>query len=301
MSKNLLVQGVLILFFLGGFFFLYLELYEVRREVADLVAKFEDVDARTEGIENKITTLKKESYVETDSVSSLTNAVLPSVVFITQKSADTSSWSVLGTGFFIRSDGYVATAKHVVAGADTESIAVKDTEGALYSVESIYNSNDTDVSLVKIKTAKAHPVASFGYFENLEMGSGIGIIGFNPGFSKPLLHTGTVSALGTDEGGSELFTINAFVNKGNSGSPVFSLTTGRIVGILSTRQADAQSRRLLNPEEYQSGVSLGGTVDPVRFSAELYNETVRLVEEVSQVGIGIIYSVEIADKLLSEI
>ena len=197
--------------------------------------------------------------------------------------------------------GYIATAKHVVSDRNIDEIIVEDIGGTRYEVETIFPDKNTDIALIKIKSKGDHKVIVFGYFNNIEIGQDIGVVGFNPGFNVPLLHTGNVSAKGTDDSGSKIFTINSFVNKGNSGSPVFSVVTGRVLGILSSRKSEAQVHKLLDPNQFNSGVSLGGGIDPLRFSAELYNANVKIVEEVSQVGIGIVYSLDRALSMLDEI
>ena len=315
---------------IAGYSFLYLEVTNLKDKNSELSLKAErldsriaEVDSRTERVENQIVLLKEEGYVEVSDISVYAKNILPSVVFImltkemlTQevlKAADSSSYdreeiavtedleNVRGTGFFISSDGYIVTATHVVSDLAVEDIEIRDAGGNRFEVEQIITADKTDVSLIKIKSFGVHPTTVFGHFENIKIGSEIGIVGFNPGFSVPLLHQGTISSIGFDGQGSEIFTINSFVNKGNSGSPVFSKATGRVLGVLSTRKSEAQLHRLLDPDNFNSGVSLGGNIDPLRFSAELYNETVRVVEEVSQVGIGVVYSIDIALDLLKEV
>ena len=303
-----------------GYSFLYLEVTNLKDKNSELSLKAErldsriaEVDSRTERVENQIVLLKEEGYVEVSDISVYAESILPSVVFIMLKAADSSSYdgeeivvtenleNVRGTGFFISSDGYIVTATHVVSNLAVEDIEIRDAGGNQFEVEQIITADKTDVSLIKIKSFGVHPTTVFGHFENIKIGSEIGIVGFNPGFSVPLLNQGTISSIGFDGQGSEIFTINSFVNKGNSGSPVFSKATGRVLGVLSTRKSETQLHRLLNPDNFNSGVSLGGNIDPLRFSAELYNETVRVVEEVSQVGIGVVYSIDIALDLLKEV
>lgn len=278
---------------------------------SDLETKVTDVDKGIEGIENKITLLKEQGYVEKDTVTSVAKNVFPSVVFILAKSSSQGynsgdrvliegEFTIYGTGFFISSDGYIATANHVVSDLKKGDIEVEDFQGNHYEVEGIVTDEKADVAVIKIKTDTKHPALTSGYFENIEIGDEVGVIGFNPGFNIPLLHTGNISSKGVDETGAKIFTINSFANKGNSGSPVFSLTTGRVLGVLSARKSEAQTHKLLDPNQFSSGVSFGAIGDPVQLTAQLYNETVRIVEEVSQVGIGIVYSVDIARELMNE-
>ena len=313
-----LVVAVIVLMMGAGFYFLYWQINLVKTMGLDLSLKFselsstmERLDINTEKLENRIVLLKEQGYVEIDDVSTMTNNILPSVVFIMDKPSDVSEYNegdkvlmedesnIRGTGFFISTDGYIVTAKHVISGLEAQDIEIKDVVGSRYQVEEMFTDQDTDIGLIKIETNKKHSVATFGYFENLKIGDEIGIIGFNPGFNIPLLHQGNISGKGLDRIGSKLFTINSFVNKGNSGSPVFSIKTGRVLGMLSSRKSDAQIHQLLDADKFTSGVVFGGT-DPIRLSAELYNQTVKIVEGISQVGIGIVYPMDTVRELMEE-
>ena len=316
--RMVLVITVIVLMMGAGFYFLYWQINLVKTMGLDLSLKFselsstmERLDINTERLENRIVLLKEQGYVEIDDVLTMTNNILPSVVFIINKPSDVSEYNkgdkvlmedesnIRGTGFFISTDGYIVTAKHVISGLVTQDIEIKDVAGSRYQVEEVFTDQDTDIGLIKIETNKKHPVATFGYFENLKIGDEIGIIGFNPGFNIPLLHRGNISGKGLDENDSKLFTINSFVNKGNSGSPVFSIKTGRVLGILSSRKSDVQIHQLLDADKFTSGVVFGG-IDPIHLSAELYNNTVKIVEGVSQVGIGIVYPIDIVRELMEE-
>lgn len=280
----------------------------VQNESDERAAQIEALDANVEKLEETISLLEKDGFVEKQNPISISEKIFPSVVFILAKSANPDynsgnrvlmegEFNIYGTGFFITPNGYIATARHIVSELSSSDIKVEDFEGTHYEVEKITLDENADIAVIKIKTNKKHPAVTAGYFENIEVGEEVGLIGFNPGFRLPLLHTGAVSSKGVDKEGERIFTINSFANKGNSGSPVFSLTTGRVLGILSARKSDVQTHKLLDPNQFSSGVSFGNVGDPAKLSAELYNETVKIVQEVSQVGIGIVYSLDIATTL----
>jgi len=314
MKKQYVILGLVVITAVVGYFFLYRSVNNLEKIASNLDSRMINLDTRFEDFEKKIVLLREQGYVEADSTGAVVNNVLSSVVFISVKLPDVSSYNkndtvlragdsnIRGTGFFISSDGYVVTAKHVVSELNTEDIEVKDRNGTRYEVDQVFMDEGSDVSLLKIKSGTKHTTTAFGYFENLEIGDEIGVIGFNPGFNTPLLHKGIVSAKGLDENGLKIFTINSFANKGNSGSPVFSLETGRILGVLSSRKSEAQTYKLIDPNKFSSGVSFGGNVgDPAVLSAKLYNETVKIVQEASQVGIGIVYSIDLARELMMDI
>lgn len=68
--------------------------------------------------------------------------------------------------------------------------------------------------------------------------------------------------------------------------------------MLSARRRDISSDQFINlPSGYNSALMLG-SIDPVKFNVDLYNQTVKLVGDVSQVGIGLVYSLDDVLKFL---
>ena len=287
----------------GGYLFFALQTAE--NDIAHVKESLTALDQHAERLEITLQSLQKDGYVEKPSLVSMSEKVLPAVVFIMEDGvaggvrynegeqvlSPTSGASVRGTGFFISSNGYIATAAHVLQGLSLDTIIVKDAQNVVHHAKIVSESAQTDISIVKIEGKNFTPV-TFGHFSNVEVGEEIGFIGFNPGFNRPLLHAGNVSAIGVDENSAKVFTINSFVNRGNSGSPVFSRATGRVIGIVSARQHETINREPINLDSIHTGVVLSGGIDPVKFSAQIYNDMLQLAKETTQVGIGIIYSTD---------
>ena len=93
------------------------------------------------------------------SIASVANSVSKSVVSIitstTQKSilSTGSSATAAGTGFILSSDGYIATNKHVVSGANKIGVLLDDGT-AFEDVELIGTDPLNDFAIIKIKDAK---------------------------------------------------------------------------------------------------------------------------------------------------
>jgi len=283
----------------------------VESTLKDLNNTLTSLDKRLENQENLTTSLQQEGYVEKPGLSFVSKSVFPSVVFILGSNSESASLDfnsgnkiltninyadVRGTGFFVSSDGFIATAKHVISNLDPNSITIKENvNGNIHKAKVVKISELSDIAILKIIGTNYSPV-TLGHFENIKIGDEIGFIGFNPGINIPLVNSGNVSATGQDNL-LKIFTINSFVNRGNSGSPVFSIATGRVIGLISSRKPEQTNRQPLDLEKFRSGMKIGN-IDPLRLSAELYNDILKLTEETTQVGIGIVYSVDEIDELI---
>lgn len=274
-----------------------------------------DLDAKIERLENLTLQLQKEGFVKADEFADLAGRIHAATVLVTSsKESITLSPSgeitttkefdpegSSGSGFFIRSDGLVATAKHVVEAIGQDNLTVITQDGKKHTAALVAFDERADIAVVKIASSN-HAVAELGHFENLKAGDEIGFVGYalGAGISRALVHRGVVSTKGNDQNGAALFTINSFINRGNSGGPVFSAKTGRVIGVIAARQKAKTSEKIMKlPPGYAPAVSFGGT-DPVRLSVELYNKTLEIVGDVSQVGIGIAYSADVLSALVAE-
>ena len=140
-----------------------------------------------------------------------------------------------GSGFIIRSDGFILTNQHVVANADKLEVRLKD--GRIFSAKVVGTDDKTDIAVIKIE-AKELAVAEFADSEKLRVGQLVCAIGapFNQDYS---FTCGWVSGKGRSNllGGTSSTIIyedyiqtDAFINPGNSGGPLFDVD-GAVVGM----------------------------------------------------------------------
>ena len=136
-----------------------------------------------------------------------------------------------GSGVIINPDGYIVTNLHVVEDAETIKITLSDqTE---YSAELVGSDRLTDMAVLKIDTETPLPYAEFGNSENARVGDWVIAIGDPFGLTQSV-SLGIVSAKGRNliqnSPNVPLLQIDAAVNKGNSGGPLFN-TEGQVIGI----------------------------------------------------------------------
>lgn len=134
----------------------------------------------------------------------------------------------VGTGFLLRPDGYILTNFHVVEGADSVTVRLRD--GRRFEAELVGTDSRTDLAVLKID-AKDLPAAEIGDSDAVRVGQ----FAFAIGTPMELPYTftvGVVSAKDRSLGGSygELIQTDASINPGNSGGPLADID-GRIIGV----------------------------------------------------------------------
>ena len=175
-----------------------------------------------------------------------------------------TSGTVSGTGFVLTSDGYIATNYHVVETAiqSDSKVTVKMNDGTSYEGKVIGGDADNDVALVKIE-AKGLSAATLGNSNEMEVGETVYSIGNPLGELTYTLTSGVVSALDRElqtsvSGSINMFQIDAAINSGNSGGPIYN-DRGQVIGIATAKNMT-------------SGVEGIGFAVPVNDAIEVLNE-----------------------------
>ena len=156
-----------------------------------------------------------------------------------------------GSGFIITADGRMITNAHVVAGADSVKVTLKDGrtfDGRVVGVDRV-----TDVAVVKIE-AKGLPTVRLGKAHNLIPGEWAIAIG-NPLGLDNTVTVGIISALdrsssqvGVPEKRVSFIQTDAAINPGNSGGPLLN-AKGEVIGVNTAIRADAQGLGFAIPVE----------------------------------------------------
>lgn len=172
------------------------------------------------------------------SVSDVASRVLPSVVSISVKSFNGSG---TGSGFVIRSDGYILTNNHVVADAadGNGALTVQFQNGKSMPARIVGRSATYDLAVVKI-SATGLKALSLGDSDKIVVGDSVIAIGAPLGLAGTVT-TGIISAknravtAGEDSGESSYINAlqtDAAINPGNSGGPLVD-STGAVIGVNS--------------------------------------------------------------------
>ena len=136
----------------------------------------------------------------------------------------------LGSGFIIDPAGYIVTNNHVVDGA--ASVRVKLDDDREYGATVVGADPLTDLALLKIEAGRKLPAVSFGDSDKAEVGDWVMAVG-NPFGLGGTVTAGIISARGRniDAGPYDDFLqVDAPINKGNSGGPLFNLD-GQVIGV----------------------------------------------------------------------
>ena len=219
------------------------------------------------------------------------------VVFITNTissshSGQVTELSATGSGFIISEDGYIVTNHHVVENATSLTVTLYDDKE--YPATLIGSDSSNDIAVIKIEAEGLHAL-KFGSSDDLIVGDQVVVIGNPLGELSYSLTSGYVSAKDRviSSSGSliNMLQIDAAVNSGNSGGPVFNMN-GQVVGIVTAKYSGTSSsgatiegigfavpvddviRKISDLVEhgYITGAQLGVTVHDVdRETAEYYN------------------------------
>ncbi len=173
------------------------------------------------------------------SVAALAAKLTPSVVNL---DVTGDQGSATGSGFIIRSDGYILTNHHVVAGVgNPTSIDVVFANGSKAKGTVVGSNSAYDLAVVKVEQTGL-PAVTFGNSNGVVVGDPVIAIGSPLGLQGTVT-SGIVSALnrpvtaGDSGGGAALSYFNAIqtdaaINPGNSGGPLID-QRGAVIGVNS--------------------------------------------------------------------
>jgi S1-C subfamily serine protease len=156
-----------------------------------------------------------------------------------------------GSGFILTTDGHIITNAHVVEGADTVTVTLKD--GREFPGEVVGVDPVTDVAAVKIQ-ANDLPTVTLGTSETLTPGQWAIAIG-NPLGLDNTVTAGIISAIGRSSSQVgvpdrrvRFIQTDAAINPGNSGGPLLN-DRGEVIGINTAIRANAQGLGFAIPIE----------------------------------------------------
>ena len=139
-----------------------------------------------------------------------------------------------GSGFFITEDGYLITNHHVIEGGRTFEIL---TSSKKYDAKVVKADEQLDIALLKVEGVEVKPF-SFASRRTEKLGASILTMGFPQpdiqGWTDPKVTKGIISGDSGFRGDVKLYQIDASIQPGNSGGPVFN-GHGCVVGVAVAR------------------------------------------------------------------
>lgn len=196
---------------------------------------------------NQVTPSDKETTASTVSASTTSNIVkktADSVVEIVTESVTTGTFARqyvttgAGSGVIISADGYIVTNHHVIEGANTITVTLRDATTS-YEATLIGSDEDNDIALIKIDAEGLTP-ATFGDSSTLAVGDYVVAIGNPLGTLGGTVTDGIISALAREvtieDKSMTLLQTNAQISPGNSGGGLFN-ANGELIGIVNAKSA----------------------------------------------------------------
>lgn len=141
-----------------------------------------------------------------------------------------------GTGFFISSDGKIATNYHVVQGAVL--IHVRLENGKTFAARLLAFNSNADLAILKVN-GRGFRALPLGDARSVKRGQPVCVIGSSLGYFAGSLTDGVVSAVRTGNGFTWI-QITAPISSGNSGSPVLN-QRGQVIGIATLSYVRGQN------------------------------------------------------------
>jgi S1-C subfamily serine protease len=182
-------------------------------EIVSLISKINDKEIQYKNYSISLSKLEK-----TDS-SLAYNAYFGAVVIV-----ETSDG--FGSGFFISKTGYIITNEHVVK--DSTKVRIQRHNKASLTAYVVEVNKEKDLALLKADGSD-FPCLEIEDTNNLQAGDDVIAIGTPKGLSWTVTK-GIISAV-RDEKGTGIIQTDVALNPGNSGGPLISVKTGKVVGV----------------------------------------------------------------------
>lgn len=245
-----------------GFFFVLLLVLETRTNAATSILQ------QIEKEVNQLVELAKPSVVTISSKVSYSYTVSSesfSIPFFEKKGVKRSlSFRNVGSGIIFDTEGHIITKSNVVQYADIIEVTMFNCKR--YTASLIGYDPETGLAVIKIDEQKLIPV-KFGNSSEVKEGDWITVIGNSLGV-LPSVSLGLINGIRTED---ELIQLSAFINPGNSGSPIYN-TKGEVIGIVAaTLNAENQMLRTL----FSSQPTVGGIAYPSNRIKKIVQEIIR--------------------------
>lgn len=182
--------------------------------------------------------------VSSETASSVVKKAADSVVEIRTESVVTGQFNRqyvaqgAGSGVIASADGYIITNNHVIDGANSIKVTLRDGQTS-YDAKLIGTDAENDIALIKVEAEGLTP-ATFGDSSNLAVGDYVVAIGNPLGELGGTVTDGIISSLAREvtieNQNMTLLQTNAQINPGNSGGGLFN-ANGELIGIVNAKES----------------------------------------------------------------
>ena len=154
-----------------------------------------------------------------------------------------------GTGFCVHPSGYAVTCAHVVEDASEIYVRVGTRQDAIEKAVVVSKNKELDLAVLHLE-GSGHYSATLGLDDEIGIGDDIIILGYPFGnrVSDDVMEMsvsftrGYISSMQTRNGRKQAL-LDISAKAGNSGSPVISVASGNVVGVLSGSILGGQQNR----------------------------------------------------------
>jgi len=163
--------------------------------------------------------------------------MMPSIVVVHAKAGEGKR--IVGTGFCVRRDGYLITAKHIVEGGDVRVGVFYKGEYISVTAKVIGEDKVADIAVIKIDRDIPPIRMNLSARKAGEMVAATGFP-FGPTIDRyfvPSTSSGIISCIRPFVGGEKhygLLQLDMIIEKGNSGGPVFLPNSGEVIGVVTS-------------------------------------------------------------------
>ena len=183
----------------------------------------------SEGGGDIVTQIRQTLTSEQSAIVNVAERVSPAIVTLEVTTAGSDS---VGSGVIYSADGWIVTNRHVVEGATSITVNLKDGRdfvGTIYGIDTL-----TDLAIVKVEATDLS-AATLGRSRDIQVGQTAIAMGSPLGVYTNSVTAGIISALGrqiTTESGrlDGLLQTDAAINPGNSGGALVD-SSGAVIGI----------------------------------------------------------------------
>lgn len=209
--------------------------------------------------------------------SSISNNVTQSIVLISNGPLSRA------TGFILKSNGCIITNNHVINHPDYPINVTLQNGNSL--IASVVNPavNNLDLALIKIDYSGLQSVKLVSDVSTINNAAKVGFLGYPLGSPAPITNEGIVSFNGF-LGNQRRIYVNAFVDGGNSGGPLFLADTGEVFGVVTGSVPSV----VVNPIDFHANQSTNPDTQLILNGMQnMYNSLSVAIGNSTQSGMGV--------------